>query len=106
MCFFLSQEINWLYGHTKYCNLASYPLFDDFVHAVGGMGGYDALEGKIANFRMWNCELDINQLNALSCVDDGNLISQQYMDFTSTKTSQISQRIFPCGKPTESDIYD
>ena len=52
------------------------------------MGGYDALEGKIANFRMWNCELDINHLNALSCVDDENLISQQYMDFTSTETSQ------------------
>ena len=52
------------------------------------MGGYDALEGKIANFRMWNYELDINQLNAMSCVDDGNLISQQYMDFTSTETSQ------------------
>ena len=50
------------------------------------MGGYDALEGKIANFRMWNYELDINQLNALSCVDDGNLILQQYMDFTFTKS--------------------
>ena len=70
------------------------------------MGGYDALEGKIANFRMWNYELDINQLNAMSCVDDGNLISQQYMEFTSIKTSQISQRIFPCGKPTKSSIYD
>lgn len=70
------------------------------------MGGYDALEGKIANFRMWNYELHVNQLNAMSCIDDGNLISQQSMNFTFTETSQISQRIFPCGKPTKSYIWD
>ena len=39
----------------------------------------DALEGKIANFKMWDYELEVDQLNALSCLDEGNLVSQQYL---------------------------
>ena len=52
--------------------------YNNFI-SVGGMHGYDALEGKIANFRMWDYELEVDQLNALSCLDEGNLVSQQYL---------------------------
>ena len=46
------------------------------------MDGSDGLEGRIANFRMWDYELAIDQLNALSSTDKGNIVSQHLMDFT------------------------
>ena len=68
---------------------------------VGGFGSSDALEGSIANFRMWNYEMSSSELNALSCIDYGNVISQQDMDFTNTEASQITTITFTCGKLVE-----
>ena len=75
------------------------PINANYINfiSVGGMHGYDALEGKIANFRMWDYELEVDQLNALSCFDEGNLVSQQYFDFTNTQASQLSSKTFVCG---------
>ena len=63
-----------------------------------GMDGSDGLVGRIANFRMWDYELAIDQLNALSCTDKGNIISQHLMDFTyvDLDDSQLANETFIC----------
>ena len=63
------------------------------------MYGSDGLEGGIANFRVWDYELAVDQLNALSCTDKGNIISQHLMEFTyvNLDDSQLAYETFICG---------
>ena len=66
---------------------------------VGGMTKWDGLEGDVANFRLWDHELDHTQINALTCLDEGNVMSQKYMNYTFVNsTTQKPDRDFPCGK--------
>lgn len=71
------------------------------------MGGFDVdqlVEGKIAGFNLWSHAMDVQELNAISCDDVGNVVQfsdlqpvfQSFSDLTTM--SYTEYETFYCSK--------
>lgn len=67
--------------------------------SVGSFDTSQLTEAKVAGFNMWDYELTVGQMNALTCETEGNLIATSQLQLGGT--ASYTYEDFDCGKYLE-----
>ena len=57
-------------------------MFTTIVVIVGGFDENQLVVGAVAGFKLWNYDMTVDELNAITCGNTGNVLT--YFDFTAS----------------------
>ena len=70
-------------------------MFTTIVVIVGGFDENQLVVGAVAGFKLWNYDMTVDELNAITCGNTGNVLT--YFDFT-VSGAAFSNDDFACSK--------